>query len=382
MTSQSGVFVIQSDHTLVAMRSSHFETELDFQRLLAKFPELLVGDQINPESPRRFILIRQEQGISHEDSTLRWSVDHLFVDQDGIPTLVEVKRKNDTRLRREVVGQMLDYASNCHASLTIQAMQYDLDETCAKAGLVPEVALGELIGPDQSIESFWSKVDSNLRTGKIRMLFVADRIPTELRRIVEFLNRQMTPAEILAIELRQFSNETLRTIVPMVFGQTQEGMGKRAKAEVPPIPVDQWIQEIPEFFGDLQDKAIQIVRVLGEAFSMRMAYRNKGIAFYNTDDEEKSRAMFVLRREIRSLEFYLANFSYCRNLASEELRKGIVDQLAKIVPGYRTDKGIDGYPLIKLQNIPAAAWPMFVNVLQQICNLARDRASTASASTL
>ena len=28
------------------------------------------------------------------------------------PTLVEVKRSSDTRIRREVVGQMLDYAAN------------------------------------------------------------------------------------------------------------------------------------------------------------------------------------------------------------------------------------------------------------------------------
>lgn len=42
----------------------------------------------------------------------RWSVDHLFLDQDAIPTLVEVKRSSDTRIRREVVGQMLDYAAN------------------------------------------------------------------------------------------------------------------------------------------------------------------------------------------------------------------------------------------------------------------------------
>lgn len=41
-----------------------------------------------------------------------WSIDYLFLDQNGIPTLVEVKRSTDTRIRREVVGQMLDYASS------------------------------------------------------------------------------------------------------------------------------------------------------------------------------------------------------------------------------------------------------------------------------
>jgi hypothetical protein len=33
---------------------------------------------------------------------------------------------------------------------------------------------------------------------------MSGRIPAELRRIVEFLNKQMNPAEVLALELRQF----------------------------------------------------------------------------------------------------------------------------------------------------------------------------------
>jgi hypothetical protein len=47
----------------------------------------------------------------------------------------------------------------------------------------------------------------------------------ELRRIVEFLNEQMDPAEVLAVELRQFArmdnDKELRTIVPTVYGQTE-----------------------------------------------------------------------------------------------------------------------------------------------------------------
>ena len=49
---------------------------------------------------------------SEEGGGWRWSLDHLFLDQDGIRTLVEVKRSTDSRIRREVVGQMLDYAAN------------------------------------------------------------------------------------------------------------------------------------------------------------------------------------------------------------------------------------------------------------------------------
>ena len=45
----------------------------------------------------------------------RWSLDHLFVTRDGVPVLVELKRAMNSRLRREVVGQILDYAANATA---------------------------------------------------------------------------------------------------------------------------------------------------------------------------------------------------------------------------------------------------------------------------
>jgi hypothetical protein len=114
MTGRSGVFLLKSDNTLEPMEPEEFVKENDFQTLLARFPELLVGDQIDPEHPRRWVLIRREQVVSTgETKASDWSVDHLFLDQDGIPTLVEVKRQSDSRIRREVVGQMLDYAANC-----------------------------------------------------------------------------------------------------------------------------------------------------------------------------------------------------------------------------------------------------------------------------
>jgi hypothetical protein len=39
------------------------------------------------------------------------SADHLFIDREGIPTLVEDKRSANPESWRQVVAQMLDYAS-------------------------------------------------------------------------------------------------------------------------------------------------------------------------------------------------------------------------------------------------------------------------------
>jgi len=95
----------------VAMQPSPFAKETEFQELVADFPVLLAGDQIDPVNPRRFVLINREQALADApDGGGRWSVDHLLTDQDTIPTIVEVKRSSDTRLRREVVGQLLAYA--------------------------------------------------------------------------------------------------------------------------------------------------------------------------------------------------------------------------------------------------------------------------------
>jgi hypothetical protein len=72
------------------------------------------GELVDPQRPRRWLLVTREAGIALPGGAggSRWSLDHLFLDQDGIPTLVEVKRASDPRGRREVVAQMLDYAAS------------------------------------------------------------------------------------------------------------------------------------------------------------------------------------------------------------------------------------------------------------------------------
>src|SRR4051812_9636789 len=99
-----------------------YEAEEVLQRLLADFPNLLAGDQ--DDQPRRWLLVQRELGIGDaQESPNRWAIDHLFLDQDGVPTLVEVKRSSDTRLRREVVGQLLDYAANASAFWGVEKLR-------------------------------------------------------------------------------------------------------------------------------------------------------------------------------------------------------------------------------------------------------------------
>ena len=55
------------------------------------------------------------------------------------------------------------------------------------------------------------------------MIFVADSIPPELRRIVEFLNVQMKPAEVLGVEVKRYGGDELTSLVSTVVGTTSRG---------------------------------------------------------------------------------------------------------------------------------------------------------------
>lgn len=76
------IFILGEDGKLIEMNESFYDSEDLLQRLLNDYPKLLAGSQVNPEDPRRWLLISRELGIpDDENAGNRWAVDHLFVDQ-------------------------------------------------------------------------------------------------------------------------------------------------------------------------------------------------------------------------------------------------------------------------------------------------------------
>ena len=55
-----GLFVIQGDGSLVELREQPYDSEALLQELLARYPNLLAGDQIDPDTPRRWLLVSRE----------------------------------------------------------------------------------------------------------------------------------------------------------------------------------------------------------------------------------------------------------------------------------------------------------------------------------
>lgn len=226
----NSIFLLDRSNALQELRETPYDSEALLQGLLAKYPQLLAGEQIDSEEPRRWLLIAREAALTADDpGSARWSVDHLFVDQQAIPTIVEVKRSSDSRIRREVVGQMLDYAANAVMYWQVDRLRSLFEARCARESRSPEDVLDQFL-EDIEPEKFWEDLKVNLQAGRLRLVFVADEIPRELQRIVEFLNSQMDPAEVLALEVRRFSGEGVDTLVPRILGVTAQSQSKKAAA--------------------------------------------------------------------------------------------------------------------------------------------------------
>ncbi len=262
------IYMMGDDNDFRTLEAEPFCSEELLQRLIADHPELLDGRQINPGDPRRWLLIAREGGISDApDGSNRWSVDHILIDQDSIPTFVEVKRSSDSRIRREVVGQMLDYAAHATRTMTAERMRHEFMATHgAGADEALEAFLSESDGPDIDSEEIWEKVAINLAAKRIRLLFVADEIPDELATVVEFLNEQMPNVEVLAVSIKQYQGGPLRTLVPQVIGRTAAAMhnaGSSTRRQPPMRSLDEFYSRVGVEERGLAERLIRAAEASG-----------------------------------------------------------------------------------------------------------------------
>jgi hypothetical protein len=71
---------------------------------------------------------------------------NLFIDQDPVRTLVEVTGSSDSRIRRQVVAQTLDYAANAVVYWNDEKLRSVFELRRAGRGVSPEDALHDHVG--------------------------------------------------------------------------------------------------------------------------------------------------------------------------------------------------------------------------------------------
>lgn len=181
--------VHRSEERTVVMQPGSYENEAELHRLLATHPHLLSGAN---EPEVSFVASELNLGKAGK-------LDLLLVDQEGQPIVVEVKLAKNFQSRREVVAQALDYVSSL-GEYTAQELD-DLVEGALAAALQAweEEGTGEF-------GRTWKRCGSLLRAGELRVIVAMDSAPSELVRIMRFLNDH-SDLDIRLIEIAKYHDE-------------------------------------------------------------------------------------------------------------------------------------------------------------------------------
>lgn len=262
----SEAYLVKSSGELRHLESKIFEKERQLDAYVEKYPELLARALSTPEKPLRFVLVGTQEEIDDPtgDRAARWSADAFFLDQHGVLTIVEDKLSSNPEIRRKIVGQMLEYAASAVETLDVADIQRRLAKTHEDFDQIVEDLVGQQEDDDEEnrVERLWEAVQNNLKTGEVRMVFVADRIPRELTRVIEFMNDHMDPMHIAGVEISRLrdsdgGHET-EILVTTVVGVTERARKRKDGKTIGNTPISR-----QEFLADL--KAMRDASATGRA---------------------------------------------------------------------------------------------------------------------
>lgn len=278
------IYKIKDNNELVAIHEEKHHNENNFQELLFLYPDIIPGDQIDNENPRRWLRVGREID----------NIDIFLLDQDGIPTIVEVKKSNNSEIHREVVGQMLDYGSKLVFSQSAETIIPQIEAN-------NPISVQDFLENGISEEEFWENVDNNLKEEKMRLIVVSDEIPRNLQNIIEFLNNKIESTEVLALEIKQFTDNATgtRTLVPRLMGQT------RIITPIEPELVE------TTFFENLDEVGAEFFQELitfADANNLTRKWTKKG--FFLT--------VSIQNQEVKILQCYCQLYSYGQSVFSTQ----------------------------------------------------------------
>jgi len=116
------------------------------------------------------------------------------------------------------------------------------------------------------------------------LLFVADELPRELRRLIEFLNQQMVSVEVLGVEIRQYVRPDVKVLVPRLVGQTElTCQGKSQRRVQPPLDPQAFLNLMPpyargffqRFFSEAEQRRLY-VEFTPKGCAVKLQYRTGG----------------------------------------------------------------------------------------------------------
>lgn len=171
-----------------------YESEDALQDLLATHPSLIPGVSGAARTVREL-----QSGVGPADV--------VAVDNEGALTVVECKLAANQQIRREIVGQVFDYAARL-SKMPIEEFEGRWRKRTGQ----------ELFGPDDA-EARTALAD-NLAEGRFRLVLAVDEVNSTLRDIVEFISSTLRPeTALVVIEYRRWRDGTQEILVPQMYGR-------------------------------------------------------------------------------------------------------------------------------------------------------------------
>lgn len=209
---------LEGEKRVFALRA--FRNEAELQSLLETTPEAIPLQEADQEAAP-LTMIGREVGVESG------AMDLLYVDASGLLTVVETKLVASPEARRQVVAQVLEYASQMAKwepeDVERLASKYlqggDLYTRLAEC---QDQATGER-GQFRP-EEFRDALRQNLRAGRIRMVIAVDGENETLRDLVTFVNSHST-FDVLLLELAAYSDTPdglPQFLVPSLYGYAQK----------------------------------------------------------------------------------------------------------------------------------------------------------------
>ena len=131
-----------------------------------------------------------------------------------VPTIVETK-VNNPEIRRKIIGQGYGYLTSLSLELTGKQI-VDAARRYWKNQYSSEIQKRLDIKDLNPKE-----IERNLKKPRFRLIFVADFIPRELRKFVEFINNASRGIDVYAVQLEQFLLDDKKIISVNTWGPTE-----------------------------------------------------------------------------------------------------------------------------------------------------------------
>lgn len=188
-----------------------YSAEAHLQDILYRDPDVIPIEDIPSQSdlsPIRLML--REVGLPGSGNT-----DLIGVDKNGYIFIIETKLARNPEAKRQVIGQILEYAAFLHEK-GIDWLNNVVRKQ--KEGLGIMEYFEKLNEPDWDREKFEQNLSDNLNGGTFKLFIAVDEMNPDLQRVINYMSNVLE-VEIYALELRHFGDDTgMEILVPDVHG--------------------------------------------------------------------------------------------------------------------------------------------------------------------